>query len=122
MKSFSFPNMLSINRVNMVEGKDATASNLVLLLGAEKKGLFGDPYFGTLLKKMIYSQNDSILRDIVIDEIYTSIITFMPQVRLSRKDIKLTLDKTSLLVNIKCVNILDGDKQDFTLRLFSDGE
>ena len=40
MKSFSFPNMLSINRVNMVEGKDATASNLVLLLGAEKKGLF----------------------------------------------------------------------------------
>lgn len=122
MKSFSFPNMLSINRVNMVEGKDATASNLVLLLGAEKKGLFGDPYFGTLLKKMIYSQNDNILRDIVIDEIYTSIITFMPQVRLSRKDIKLTLDKTSLLVNIKCVNILDGDKQDFTLRLFSDGE
>ena len=71
---------------------------------------------------MIYSQNDNILRDIVIDEIYTSIITFMPQVRLSRKDIKLTLDKTSLLVNIKCVNILDGDKQDFTLRLFSDGE
>ena len=122
MKSFSFPNMLSINRVNMVEGKDATASNLVLLLGAEKKGLFGDPYFGTLLKKMIYSQNDNILRDIVIDEIYTSIITFMPQVRLSRKDIKLTLDKTSLLVNIKCINILDGDKQDFTLRLFSDGE
>lgn len=122
MKSFGFPNMLSINKVNMVEGKDATASNLVLLLGAEKKGLFGDPYFGTLLKKMIYSQNDNILRDIVIDEIYTSIITFMPQVRLSRKDIKLTLDKTSLLVNIKCVNILDGDKQDFTLRLFSDGE
>lgn len=122
MYSLSFPNMFSINKTNIVEGRDATLSNLKLLLGSEKTGLFGDPYFGTIVKKMIYAQNDNILRDIVIDEIYTSIIAFMPQIRITRKDIKIDIDKTALVVSIKCVNVLDEEKMDFTLRLFSDGE
>lgn len=122
MYSLSFPNMFSINKTNILEGKDATMSNLKLLLGTEKTGLFGDPYFGTILKRMIYQQNDRILRDIVTDEIYTTIITFMPQVRLTRKDVRISIEKNALIVNVKCQNVIDSDKLDYTIKLFGDGE
>ena len=122
MKSFDFPKMLSVNKSNMIEDRDATLSNLKLLIGAEKRGLFGDPYFGTSVRKFIFSQNDRMLRDIITDELYTSILTFMPQVRLTRKDIKLSTDGTKVEATIHCVNVLDNEELNFTIQLLADGE
>lgn len=120
MYSLKFPEMFSINKTNLVQDKEATMSNLILLLGSEKKTLFGDPYYGTLLHKFLFEQNNQILRDIVIDEIYTSIITFMPQVRLKRSDISVYSQGTSLLAHIVCTNVLDNTQLDYTLNLFND--
>jgi phage baseplate assembly protein W len=114
--------MLSINKSNMIEDKDATLSNLKLLIGSEKRGLFGDPYFGTSVRKFIFAQNDRMLIDIITDELYTSIITFMPQVRLTRKDITLTTDGKNVVANVRCVNVLDNEQINFTIQLLADGE
>ena len=77
--SLAFPNMFSSESVNLYKDKQATLTNLKLLLATEVTSLFGDPGYGTRLMQTIYSQNDFVLRDLVIDEIYTAIKTYMPQ-------------------------------------------
>lgn len=120
MYSISFPNMLSSVNTKLVTDHDATYQNLRLLLLSDKKGLFGDPYFGTALKRLLYNQADNILIDLVIDEIYTNILIFMPQIRLERKDITVYTDKINVYVTIKCVNMLDFQLDTYTINLTSD--
>ena len=107
MNAINFPNMLSSSYTNIISGHDATLSNLKLILLADKGGLFGDPYFGTNLKKMMFDPNNIILKDLVIDEIYTTILTFMPQIIVKRSDIEIVLNRARISVNIKCTNLLD---------------
>ena len=71
MYSIAFPNIFQNKlKTNLFKDKDATASNLWLLLNSDKLTLFGDPYFGTGLKKAIFEQGDVVLVDILIDEIF----------------------------------------------------
>ena len=107
MYSIAFPNMLSNSKVLLYKDKEASLSNLKLLIGSDKTALFGDPYYGTDLLQAIFEQNDSILADIVIDEIYTSILTFMPQISLTRDDITIEARNNKLVAVIKCINLLD---------------
>lgn len=111
--SLAFPNMFSSESVNVYKDKQATMTNLKLLLASEVTSLFGDPGYGSRLMKTIYSQNDLILRDLVIDEIYTCIKTYMPQIIVDRKDIVITADDDGLYAEIKVVNALD-----YTLDLY----
>ena len=55
----------------------------------------------------MFEQNNKILQDLIIDDIYTAILTFMPQLILDRKDIKVTSDRDTVYVNIKATNLLD---------------
>lgn len=119
MKSLAFPTMFSNSRTLTVENKKATLNNLTLLLKAYKGGLFGDPYFGTRLMELFYSQNNAALADIVIDEIYTSILQFMPQLKLTRSDITVTRDGTSLFVNIRATNMLDLNTDMYSIKLMT---
>ena len=80
MYSIAFPDMFSSSSTLLYKDRDATASNMKLLLGSWKKSLIGDPYFGTNLKRFLYEQNNIILQDLIIDEIYISLHIFMPQV------------------------------------------
>ena len=89
MKSIQFPEMFTRTVTNTVSDYDATLQNLKMLLWSEKGELFGDPYFGTGIKRYLYDQNDAVLVDILIDDIYTAIVLFMPQIRVERKDIQL---------------------------------
>ena len=54
MYSIAFPNMLSSANTNLVSDKEATVSNMRLLLASWKTSLFGDPYFGTNIKRFIH--------------------------------------------------------------------
>ena len=101
MYSFSFPSMLSSARSNLIEDHNAIKSNLILLLSSDKTSLFGDPFFGTDLKRFIFEQNNKVIKDLIIDEIYEDIITFMPQVYLNRNDIVITTDGVDIFANIK---------------------
>lgn len=111
--SLAFPNMFSSEKVNLYKDKQATMTNLKLLLASEVTSLFGDPGYGSKLMQAIYSQNDLILQDLVIDEIYTCIKTYMPQILVERKDIIITADNDGLYAEIRAVSA-----EDYTLDLY----
>lgn len=117
IKSIAFPNMFMKAKTNIFEDHEATASNLKLMILSEKTSLFGDPYFGTTLKKYLFEQNDVVLRDLVIDSIYTAILQFMPQVLVERKNIKVTSDRTNVYINIKATNLVDYQTDMYNITL-----
>ena len=115
MRSIAFPTIFNRTTVNLVEDYDATLQNLKMLLWWEKNELFGDPDYGTGFKRYLYDQNDVVLQDILIDDIYSTIKLFMPQIELTRNDVKLKrTDKGELTVTIKALN-----KADFTTNLYN---
>ena len=115
IKSIAFPNMFTRTSTNFVTDKEATFQNLKYLILSEKGELFGDPFYGVGLKKYLFDQNDTIIQDLVLDDMYTAIATFMPQLRINRNDLKLrTGDKGEIFVDIRAINQLD-----FTTDLYS---
>ena len=115
IKSIAFPNMFTRTSTNFVTDKEATFQNLKYLILSEKGELFGDPFYGVVLKKYLFDQNDTIIKDLVLDDMYTAIATFMPQLRINRNDLKLrTGDKGEIFVDIRAINQLD-----FTTDLYS---
>lgn len=119
MNSLAFPNIFNNTSTNVIEDHKATVNNLKLLLASSKGSLFGDPYFGTLIKKLTFEQNNKILQDIVIDEIYTVILQFIPQLLLDRKNIRITSDGINLYANIRAQNILDYETDMYNINLIS---
>lgn len=117
MYSISWPDMVSNVNTNLFQDRDATMSNLKLVLLSDKYSLFGDPYFGTNLKKLTYDQNNQVIRDLVVDDIYSAILTFMPQLIVNRRDIKVTSDKQNVYVEIKVLNMLDFNTDLYNINL-----
>ena len=108
MISIAFPDMVNNASTKLLYDHDATLSNLKLILGTTTRNcLFGDPYYGTGLMKMMFEQNSVLLEDIVKDEIYSAIQLYVPQLKLTRDDITLDTDGTKLTATIKAVNRID---------------
>lgn len=107
MNSLGFPKMFSNSTTLVLPDKKATQSNLRLLLLSDRGSLFGDPYFGSNLKKLLFDQNNKILIDIIIDDIYSTILTFMPQLVVERKNITIVSSKAKININIKATNLID---------------
>ena len=120
MYSIQFPDMFSGVSTKLVQDHKATSQNLKLMLLSDRGSLFGDPYFGTLWRKLIFDQNNEILRDIIIDDILTSIETFMPQLLTKREDIEVTSDKYSVSINIKALNLIDYQTDMYSIKLMED--
>jgi len=115
MRSIAFPEIFTRTTTNIVEDYDATLQNLKLLIWSEKGELFGDPYYGTGLKRYLYDQNDVVLQDILLDDLYTAIKLFMPQLEFERTDIKLIRNsKGELSIKLRAMN-----KADFTTDLYT---
>lgn len=117
MNAIKFPDMLNNNKASIVEGIEATAQNLKYLLLSNKLTLLGDPYFGANLQKLLYENNNVVLRDLVVDEIYTAISTFMPQIRVLRKNINVDSDGNKIIVDIKAQNLLDFSFAEYSIVL-----
>lgn len=117
MNAIKFPDMLNNNKASIVEGIEATAQNLKYLLLSNKLTLLGDPYFGANLQKLLYENNNVVLRDLVVDEIYTAISTFMPQIRVLRKNINVDSDGNKIIVNIRAQNLLDFSFAEYSVVL-----
>ena len=113
MNSLSFPKMFKGNSTEVLKEKDATKVCIHLLLSSEVGELFGDPDFGVKLRKYTFEQNNYILKDIIIDEIYTKITTFCPQIYIERKNIVITQKGNKLICSITCRH-----KLDFTLSTY----
>lgn len=119
IRSIKFPDIFSNASTNLVDGHEATAQNLKHTLFAQKSSHFGDPYFGSNIKRRIFEQNDTILRDLIIDDIYTTISTFMPQIRVERKDIEIIQDTATVHANLKVKNLIDFNMEEFSIALFN---
>lgn len=120
MYSLNFPNMVSNVTTKLCSDHEATVQNLKLTLLSEKNTLFGDPDFGTLWRKLLYNQNNKIIRDIIADDILTAIETFVPQLLVTRKDITITSDKYSVYISIKGTNLLDYQTDMYNIKLTGD--
>ena len=120
MYSIDFPEMFSSNGTRLLKDNEATISNIKLLLASWKGSLFGDPYFGTKIKNFIYEQNNIVLKDLIIDDIYVSLTQFIPQINVKRTDIELIHNETSVYVNINCINKLDKEVNSYNILLISD--
>lgn len=120
MNCIGFPKMFSNNTTNIYKGNQATRNCIHLLLSSEVGELFGDPEFGIRLKKFTYNQNNYVLRDILIDEIFTQLNLFCPQVSLTRNDIKIRQDGHTLYAVIKAINKVDFTTSTYNLVLLEE--
>ena len=122
MNSISFPNMFrTTSTIVKTDSHDATYQNLLLILGSEKGDFTCDPFFGIRLRRYFYDQNNYILRDVIIDEIYSQLKVFMPQLIVNRKDITIQIQRNKMSVTIKVTNRLDFVLDTYNLVLF-DGD
>ena len=122
MNSIAFPKMIKNNHVQTVSDYDATLQNMKLLLGSEKDEFRFDPFFGIRLKRYLFEQNNPVLMDVLIDEIYEQLVIFMPQLIITRSDITLTKDTAKVYVNIKARNQKDFELNSYNLVLFNNQE
>jgi phage baseplate assembly protein W len=122
MKSIAFPKMINKHSTQTVADSTATLQNIHLILGSEKGEFKFDPFFGIRLKRYMFEQNNYILRDILIDEIYEQLVMFIPQITLKRSDIKLTVERATVYLTIKCVNNADFTLNTYNLVLFEEQE
>lgn len=126
MYSIAFPKMFTNNNTNLVKDYQATLSNLKMLLYSDKYGLLGDPYYGTNIKRMLFNQSgafidqeDVPLREIFIDDIYTAICIFMPQIKVDRNNIDIVQTKTKAYAAILCTNLVDKTTNLYNINLTS---
>mgnify|MGYP003289184254 CR=1 FL=1 len=125
MRSFKFPNMFNSNSSNIWREDEygkATRQNALLLLQSERGELVCDPYFGILLKHYLFNQNSYILKDMLIDTLYTQIAIFLPQIKISRNSIELITDrvKGKLYCKFSGINQIDYTHNTFNLVLFDE--
>lgn len=119
MVSIAFPNILNSANTNLFNDKDATKSNLRLILLTELKSLFGDPGYGCGLKKFLFEQNSPIIRDLIVDKIYNTIRTYIPQLVCKRSDIEILKDKTNIYVDVKATNLIDYTVNNYSIALMN---
>ena len=122
MNSIGFPHMFVANATKIVKDLDASKQNLKLVLASEQGEMLGDPSFGVSLRKFFFEQNSYILEDLVIDEVYTAIKFFAPQIVVKREDIKIKRQDKKLVAFIKGTNQLDFVTNMYELVLFQDEE
>ena len=125
MRSFKFPKMFKSNNSQIWRADEygkATKQNALLLLQSERGELECDPYFGILLKHYMFNQNSYILKDMLIDTLYTQIAIFLPQIRVTRNSIDIVSDKTKgrLYCKFSGINQIDYTHNTFNLLLFDE--
>lgn len=101
MNVIRFPKIFNNNATAIItDPNQCVLQSVYLLINSEINSLLGDPGFGVRLKKYFFEQNNYILRDILIDDIYTQLCTFLPQIFLERKNIKITQKHEKLYMQI----------------------
>lgn len=117
MYSLSFPKIFAGSKTKLVKDKEAAKNNLKLVLMSTKRSLLGDPYFGSNIKKFLYEPNDIIMREMIMDEVYTAIRQYVPQVLTERNNIVVNSDKEVVTVDIYYKYLNDATPDMFSIQL-----
>ena len=122
MNSIRFPKMFTTSSTLVVKDHEATAQDMVLLFYSEKGDLFGDPFFGIRLKKFTFNQNNQVLEQMLIDEIYSQILVFMPQLTVTRSNIKIKRELGRINITVKAINNIDFTTEMYNAVLLQENE
>jgi len=122
MNSIRFPKMFTTSSTLVVKDHEATAQDMVLLFYSEKGDLFGDPFFGIRLKKFTFNQNNQVLEQMLIDEIYSQILVFMPQLTVTRSNIKIKRELGRINITVKAINNIDFTTDMYNAVLLQENE
>lgn len=127
MRSIKFPQMFNTNSTRVwkpTEHLQATKQNTAILIQCERNELIGDPYFGLLVRHFFFNQNSYVLKDQIIDMLYTQLSKFIPQVHVERKDISVFSDneKAKVYCEFSGINQIDYSLNTYQLVLFDDSE
>ena len=117
MNAIGFTEMITSNQSVVLKDQAATEQNLVNLFHCPKGTMFGDPYFGTNIQKFFYDNNNVVLQDLIIDDMYSAIAEFIPQLRVLREDIKLTGTLNTVSATIRAQNLLDFNFETYNIKL-----
>lgn len=125
MRSICFPKMFNTNNTRVWkadEHKEATMQNCITLLHTERGELFGDPYYGLTFKHYLFDQNNVVLKDAIIDIVYTQLVLFIPQLRINRDDIDIITDQEigKIYCTFTAVDQIDFTTNTYQLLLFQD--
>lgn len=116
MKSIGFPNIFK-GTSTIVEEDNSTMENIKLVIGSNVRSFFGDPMFGSDLRRFLYDQNSRYLAEVVADEIAICLNEFIPQIAVSRQDITVNIDKNVMSISINCILKESGTPSVFRVSL-----
>ena len=123
MYSIAFPNIFNGSKVNLYKDYDAVKSNLVALLSSDKGALFGDPYYGVKLKSLLWEQAyDPIVRDLIKDDVFEAIYSYMPQITVYREDISISVVNNVVMASIKVRSDSGIDSNLYEIQLLTGAE
>ena len=101
MYSIAFPNIFNGSKVNLNKDYDAVKVNLKSLLMSNRKGLYGDPYYGVNLKQILWHQAAKpVVIELLKDEIFQAIYSYMPQAEVTKDDIGVEVDGNTVYATI----------------------
>lgn len=122
MNSINFPKIFNVSSTLIVKDLEASKQSLKLTLSSEKGELLGDPTYGTDIRKRFFEQNSAITEDLIVDDIYTTIKFFLPQLVVDRRDIKIIRKDSKVSARITGINQLDFQTNIYELVLFQEEE
>ena len=124
--AISFPDIFNKSTINLKKDYDAIRQDLVLLLASNKGGLYGDPWFGTRIKPVLWNQNHpDIMLDLIRDDIYESIYSYMSEnvgIDLEKEDITITIVDTYVNVEINLSAYSNKENDMLNISLLNEGE
>lgn len=93
MYSIGFPDIFNGSTVNLDKDYYAIKTNLKALLMSNRGELFGDPNYGLNMKQILWDQAcKPVVVELLKDEIFNAIYSYMPQITVTRDDIDVTVD------------------------------
>ena len=101
MYSIAFPKIFNGSKVNLNKDYDAVKVNLKSLLMSNRKGLYGDPYYGVNLKQVLWHQAAKpVVVELLKDEMFNAIYSYMPQAKVTKDDIDVEVDGNTVYASI----------------------
>jgi phage baseplate assembly protein W len=102
MYSIAFPDIFNGSKVNLNKDYDAIKVNLKSLLMSNRGGLYGDPFYGLNMKQILWDQAcKPVVVELLKDEIFNAIYSYMPQIEITRDDIDVQVDGNLVQASIE---------------------
>lgn len=124
MYSIAFPDIFNGSKVNLNKDFDAIKVNLKSLLMSNRGGLYGDPYYGLNMKEVLWRQAayKPVVEELLKDEIFGAIYSYMPQVQITRDDIDIKVqgNVVQASINVKADSTIPSNL--FNIQILLDDE